>query len=127
MPYNHPRLNYLRGGWYVVFEDGSVLTEEEMPWIKVPNKKNIKLMGLKRHNKYYELEGKENYIPPGETHMKDLSFGDGKLRITKSTLISWYIGFYDTVGKNYLRVCSKTGKVTREVIPYEKEERDSGI
>jgi len=117
MPYNHPKLNLLEGGWYVVFNNGEVFTEPEGQWSVVPNKKDIKIMGLKRHNKYFELEGKESYLPPGESHLKELTLGAGNMR-TVDSLIGWFIGYYGDKGKIYLRVDSKTGKSIEEVVPY---------
>lgn len=115
MPYSHQKINLLEGGWYVVFEDGSVITEAEMPWVMVPNKKNIKIMGLKRHNKHYEIEGKRNYIAPGETHLRELAINNGTgVSVTKQTLVGWFIGYYEGIKKILWRVDFETGKFTKE-------------
>lgn len=118
MPYNHEKINILDGGWYIVFNDGSVITEQEMSWIEVPNKRDIKLMGLKRHNKQYEIEGKENYIAPGETHYREIivSPPDGHA-ITKQSLIGWFIGYCDKEGKTILRVSAIDRSAVMEVMP----------
>lgn len=122
MPYNHPKINVLEGGWYAVMQDGSVYTESEMAWSQVPNKKNIKLMGLKRMNKHYELEGKEIYCPPGETHMRELTINNGSGNsVTTQTLVGWFIGYYESDGKNLLRVDANTGKMWYDKIPYDKD------
>ena len=123
MAYNHQKINLLSGGWYCVFNDGSVITEDEMDWIQVPNKKNIKIMGLKRMNKHYELEGKESYCAPGESHMRELTInrGDGQIAITKQTRVGWFIGYYDKTCKVLLRVSAIDGKLTTEEIPYKQE------
>ena len=120
MPYNHPKLNLLPGGWYIVYKNGEVTTEaEEIPWSLVPNKKDIQIMGLKRHNKYLELEGKESYIPPGETHMRELCINPGTgYAVTKQTLQGWFIGFYDVDKKIIHRIDALTGAFTTEEAPY---------
>ena len=63
-------------------------------------------MGLKRHNKYYEIAGKENYLPPGETHLREVIINPqiGKDVVTKNTLVGWYIGYYEGNNKKVLRV-----------------------
>lgn len=122
MPYKHEKINLLNGGWYVVFHDGTVVTEEEMPWVSVPNKKNIKIMGLKRHNKHYEIIGKENYLAPGETHMREIivSPGEGEA-VTKQTLVGWFIGYCEPDAKTYLRVSAIDRSVVTECIKNNKE------
>jgi hypothetical protein len=120
MPYNHYKINILEGGWYAVYSNGEVVTEDEMPWLQVPNKKDIKIMGLKRMNKHYELEGKENFCPPGETHMRELIINPGEgMAVTKQTLVGWYIGYYDKVGKVITRINAQTGVLNTEIIPYD--------
>lgn len=115
----HEKINQLTGGWYAVFNDGTVVTEEEMPWSMVEGKKNVRLIGLKWRHKAYELEGKESYVPPGETHLRDISIGsDNEIRITKSSLVSRFIGYYDTDCKVIVRVDTDTGKFYEERISY---------
>lgn len=118
MPYNHSKINALQGGWYVVFYSGEVITEDDqIPWVMVPNKKLIKIMGLKRHNKYIEIEGKENYLAPGETHCREIMINPGtEIAVTKQTLQGWFIGYYDGNRKIIKRVNADTGKITEEYI-----------
>lgn len=120
MVYNHEKINLLPGGWYVVYKNGAVLTEEELAWNLIPNKKDIIIMGLKRHNKYHEIKGKESYIPPGQTHLKELAISnkDNQEMVTKSTLVGWFIGYYDKTEKVILRVDAETGKSYWEKQPY---------
>jgi hypothetical protein len=123
MIFNSPKLNLLQGGWYVVFKDGSVITEEDMSWVEVPRKKDIQIMGLKRHNKYYEIEGKETYTAPGETHFREIIVNPGTgYAVTKQDLISWNIGYYAPEGKVIMRVSATDKSVTTEVVPYNKKE-----
>jgi hypothetical protein len=121
MPYSHNKINELEGGWYVVFNDGNVIVEDEMPWIKVPNKKDIKIMGLKWRNKHYELEGKDNYVPPGETHLRQLNISsrsEGEIAQTTSTLVGRFIGYYEEDHKVIIRVVENTGQFLIQNVPY---------
>lgn len=120
MPYNHHKINELDSGWYVVFKDGSVITEAEMSWISVPHKKDIQIMGIKRMNKHYEISGKDSYCPPGETHCRELCLapGDGKVAVTKQTRVGWYIGYYDQSCKVLTRISAVDGSIVTEKIPY---------
>ena len=115
MGYSHEKINQLEGGWYVVFSDGSVITENDMIWVQVPNKKDIQIMGLKWRNKCFELKDKDSYIPPGETHMRELSgAGDGKIQVTKQTLVGRFIGYYDEDCKVLSRIDTSSGEFTTE-------------
>jgi hypothetical protein len=118
MPYNHEKINQLTGGWYVVLKDGTVHTQQETDWTSIPNKKDIKVMGLKRMNKHYELQDKAAYCPPGETHMKELAIGTQELMVTKDDLVGWYIGHYTDQGKEITRINATDGSIVKEVIPY---------
>jgi hypothetical protein len=120
MVFAHPKINTLEGGWYVVYGDGSVVTENDMPWIKVPNKTDIKIMGLKWRHKHFELEGKKAYVAPGETHMRELSMRDtGKVSISKPSVVGRFIGYYDTDKKVITRVDLTSGKFITEEVPYD--------
>lgn len=118
MPYSAEKINLLSGGWYVVMHSGQVYTQEETDWTSIPNKRDIRLVGLKRMNKHYEIEGKDAYCPPGETHMKELSIGSKELMVTKDDLIGWYIGHYTSQGKEITRISAIDGTIVKEIIPY---------
>jgi hypothetical protein len=120
MPYNHNKINVLDSGWYVVYKNGEVITQaEDISWIQIPNKKDIKIMGLKRHNKHLELEDKETYIAPGETHLRELCINPGTgFAVTKNTLQGWFIGYYDKNCKVIHRINAETGEYTVDEVPY---------
>lgn len=121
MPYNHPKINQLTGGWYAVFNDGSVIIEPEMPWVLVPNKKEIKLMGLKRHNKHYELQDKL-FGPPGETHIREIAIANGnELQVTKQSLVGWFMTYYTDTHKVHFRVDASTGQFWEDREPLNPE------
>jgi hypothetical protein len=120
MPFlEHNKLNLLDSGWYVIYKDlQTIITEEDMSWLQVPNKKDIKVMGLKKHNKYYELVDKEYFIPPGETHCREIIVNPGtEFAVTKQTLIGWFIGYYEKNIKVLLRVSAIDRSVTTEKVP----------
>jgi len=122
MPTSHPKINVLEGGWYVVYVDGSVTTMDEVNgWRNVPDKKDIHILGLKCRNKQFELEDKL-WVPPGKTEMREISVsqGEGKIMITRSPQIGWFIGYYDqdNLCKVITRASKITGKFFQEEIPY---------
>jgi len=119
MPYQHDKINKLEGGWYVVYEDGKVIIETDMPWVKVPKKREIKIMGLKWRNKHFELKNKENYIPPGETHIRELAVSSNdQIQMTKQSIVGRFIGYYDQECKVVTRVDISSGKFITEEVPY---------
>lgn len=121
MVWNHEKINNLTGGWYVVFKDGSVITEEEMPWIQVPNKKDIKIMALKRHQKHYELQDKL-FGPPGETHVRELSIASGEeLQVTKQTLVGWFLTYYTDTHKVFFRVFVDSKTPVEDQVPLNQQ------
>lgn len=122
MVYSDPKIDRLSGGWYAVYKDGKVVTQEEGPWCLVTNKKNIQILGIKKFNKCYELIGKENYLPPGETHCRELCVNPGTgIAVTKQTLVGWYIGYCEKDGKVILRINAKDKQSWIEKVPFNKE------
>jgi hypothetical protein len=117
MVLTHDKVNKLVGGWYLQYQDGEVLTENDLPWSLVPNKKNIKLMGLKWRHKHFEIQDKLAYLPPGETQMKELSVAGKSLR-TVSLVVGRFIGFYTDTEKVIIRVDINSGQFTEEKVPY---------
>ena len=102
-------------GWVVQFQDGSTICEDDMPWNKVPNKKNIQRMILKWEDRFWSLENKEHYTVPSKKGYVDVnSFG------TSQGIHSRVIGYYDLEEKCkvLLRVEEATGKMTYETEPF---------
>jgi len=112
-------------GWYVVLENGLVFTEHDgLTWKQILSKakpknytQGIDRVGLKNRNKRTEITNKDNYIPPGTRHMKEIRIG-GLNVSTRSELVERFIGYYDTVGKVVTRVDIRTGKWRQEIQPY---------
>jgi len=102
-------------GWVVQFQDGSTICEDDMPWNKVPNKKNIQRMILKWEDRFWSLDNKEHYTVPSKKGYVDVnSFG------TSQGIHSRVIGYYDLSEKCkvLLRVEEATGKMTYETEPF---------
>ena len=124
MLFVHDKINLLTGGWYVVYEDGSVITVEEIShWRKIPDKDKITIIGLKCRSKRFELEDKEIYVPPGRTEMREISIlgpEDNGVRVTSVPTVGWFIGYYDNERKVkvLIRASRKTGKFYKEEVPY---------
>lgn len=106
----------MRRGWIVQFKDGTVLCEEDMPWISVPNKKDIRRVILKWEDRLWSFDDKEHYMVPTVRGFMDISLGGLSQGIHSRT-----IGYYDTEEncKVILRVDEATGKATFETIPFE--------
>ena len=54
----------MKRGWIAHYHDGRVITEDDMPWNKVPEKRKIQRMILKWEDRIWELCDKENYTAP---------------------------------------------------------------
>jgi len=123
--YEHRKINAMPSGWYVVLENGLVFTEHDgLTWKQILSKakpknytQGIDRVGLKNRNKRTEITNKDNYIPPGTRHMKEIRIG-GLNVSTRSELVERFIGYYDTVGKVVTRVDIRTGKWRQEIQPY---------
>ncbi len=102
-------------GWVVQFHDGTVICEEEMPWIKVPHKKDIRRMFLKWEDRLYSIDNQEHYIVPQTRGYYDVNSAG----IMSEGIHSRAIGYYDLEGKCkvVMRVEEATGKMSFETIP----------
>lgn len=102
-------------GWVVQYTDGSVVCEDDMPWNKVPNKKNIRRMILKWEDRLWSFDDKENYTVPAKKGYIDITLGGMTQGIHSRT-----IGYYDVAEKCkiIMRVEEATGKMTYEVEPF---------
>lgn len=105
----------MQRGWIAQFQDNSVICEDDMPWIKVPLKKNIKRMILKWDDKFWTLDNKENYSVPKKRGYLDVSLGGSSEGIHSRT-----IGYYDTTEKCkvIMRVDELSGKMEYEIEPF---------
>jgi hypothetical protein len=97
-------------GWFVVYKDNSVVTEEETDWGKV-RKGEIKMLGLKWFDKFWTISGKTAYI----------QFKRGSVSFSPSGISrdirceERCIGYYEGNKKVIYRVNERTGRMTPEV------------
>lgn len=120
--FEHPKINIMADGWYVVYHNGSVVTEHDVPsWGKVPKKKQIARLGLKWRHKRAEVKDKSNYIPPGSRYFRDIKHNllTGVVVTGKPQLKERFIGYYSKKGKVKTVVDVITGKWSNRLEPYE--------
>jgi hypothetical protein len=106
----------MRRGWVVEYKDETVICEDEMPWKKLPNRKNIKRVILKWENRLWSFDDKEHYtVPKTRGYMDVNSAGTGNQGVDSRT-----IGYYNTEEncKIIMRVNEVTGKMTYETEPF---------
>lgn len=103
-------------GWIAVFDDGQVICEDDMPWVKVPEKKRIVKMILKWDDRFWSFDNKDHYAVPKKRGYIDVNLGGATQGIHSRT-----IGYYDLEEKCkvVLRVEETTGKMEYEIEPFE--------
>lgn len=106
---------HMRKGWVAQFKDGSVICEDDMPWISVPNKREVRRMILKWEDRIWSFDDKENYTVPTTRGYVDINPGGFSQGVQSRT-----IGYYDTEEncKVILRVDEATGRATYETVPF---------
>ncbi len=106
----------MKRGWIAQFEDGTVICEDDMPWNRVPEKKNICRMILKWEERIWDLVDKEHYTVPKKRGYVDVSMGGVSEGIDSRT-----IGYYDMEEKCkvILRVTEATGQMNYDIEPFE--------
>lgn len=102
-------------GWIVAYRDGTAICEDEMSWIKLPNKKEIRRVILKWEDRIWSFDDKKNYTVPKTRGYVDVTTGG-----MSQGIHSRAIGYYDTEErcKVYMRVEEATGKMTYETEPF---------
>lgn len=105
----------MRRGWIVQYSDGRVITEDDMSWNKVPEKKKIRRMILKWDERLWELVDKEHYAVPKKRGYVDVSQGGTSQGIDSRT-----IGYYDMEDKCkvIIRVNEATGQMNYDIEPF---------
>lgn len=103
-------------GWLVQYKDGSVVCENEMPWKKLPNKRDIRRVVMKWEDRIWSLDDKEHYTVPSTRGYVDVNAA----AISSGGVHSRAIGYYDleTNCRVYLRVEEATGKMSYETQPF---------
>jgi hypothetical protein len=103
-------------GWIVQYKDGSVFCESDMPWRKLPNKKDIRRVILKWEDRIWSIDDQEHYTVPTTRGYIDVN----SARVSGGGVHSRAIGYYDMENKCkvYLRVEEATGKMSYETVPF---------
>ena len=101
-------------GWIVQYKDDTVIYEDEMPWKKLPNKKDIRKVILKWGSRIWSFDDKEHYTVPRIRGYMDINAGGVSQGIHSRT-----IGYYDIEDKCkvFMRVEEATGKMVYETEP----------
>lgn len=103
----------LSKGWFVVYADGSVVTEDEVDWQKVERNK-IKILGLKWHQKFWTIRDKTSYIQFKRASVPFSPSGictEEDMRCEERC-----IGYYEGSSKVIYRVNNHTGQMRPEVL-----------
>lgn len=97
-------------GWFVVYNDGVLVTEEDIHWSKV-RRGDIKVLGIKWRDRVWTISGKSAY----------LQFKRGSVPFSTSGVShdvnceERCIGYYEGNQKVVYRVNNRTGKMMPEV------------
>ena len=105
-------------GWIAIYSDGRVFCEEDMPWKKLPSKKEIVCVLLKWDDRFWSLDNKQHYMAPSRREMVVIGAGGISAPMTQSRAI----GYYDMETKErvVLRVDEATGRMSYETTPFEE-------
>jgi len=95
-------------GWQVQLKDGTIISEGQIEWRKVP-KKNIIRLTLFYDQRRWDLTGKEAYFIKNRASV--VPGVRGSFRVESRT-----IGFYEGAKKVCYHVEESTGKFSMEVI-----------
>ena len=98
-------------GWIVQYTDGRIFCEEDMPWIKLPEKRKIRRVILKWEDRMWSLDDKENYMAPTTRSYMDCGAAGISHGIDSRT-----IGYYSVEEncKVMMRVDEVTGQMKYE-------------
>jgi hypothetical protein len=104
-------MNFAKG-WFVLYQDGTMVYEDDINWNSVV-KKNIKLLGLKWYEKTWTISGKSSYI---QFKRGMVAFSPSGGSGSEVSLYERCIGYYDEKGKKVIyRVNDTTGVMAMEV------------
>lgn len=104
------KLMNLSRGWFVVYKDGTLVTEDDTAWETV-DRSNIKVLGLKWLDRFWTIRDKSAYIQfkRGSAPWAPLG-GIVPIRCEERC-----IGYYEGKDKVVFRVNEYTGKMTMVV------------
>lgn len=105
------RLMNLSAGWFVVYKDGSLVTESELHWNKV-KKGKIKILGLKWQDKIWTIRDKTAWVQFKRGEVAFSTAGVSEDVCCRERCI----GYYEGAKKVIYRVDNLTGKMTPGVV-----------
>lgn len=97
----------IKRGWEVEYKNGTIVTEEQLPWGKVI-KKDIQRLTLTYDGRQWDLYGKLAYLQKKRGSVDPNT--PGSFRIESRS-----IGYYDTDCKVWYTVDESTGQMTMSV------------
>jgi len=98
-------------GWFVVYKDKTMVTENECDWSNV-KKNNILILGLKWYDRFWTLSGQTSYIQFKRGSAPWAPGISGEVPITCEERC---IGYYEGANKVVFRVNEWTGQMTTDV------------
>jgi len=98
-------------GWFVVYKDGNLITEDEMSWNNV-KKGEIRILGLKWHEKVWTIKDKTAWV---QFKRGSVPFSPGGINYDIDCE-ERCIGYYEGAKKVIYRVNNHTGRMRPEVI-----------
>ncbi len=101
------KLMNLSKGWFVVYTDGSLVTEDDTDWYKV-KRGDIQILGLKWHNKFWTISGKTAYV---QFKRGSAGFSPSGAVDTSIVCEERCIGYYEGTSKVVYRVNEHTGRM----------------
>lgn len=110
---NDTLMNLVKG-WFVVYKDGTLVTENQCDWNKV-KKPEIHILGLKWGEKYWSIKGKSAYIQfkRGSVPFRPAAISNDPNSDYRCE--ARYIGYYEGAKKVLYRVDELSGRMTLEV------------
>lgn len=110
-PIMNDRIMSLPKGWIVIYKDGSLVVEGEMPWKKVV-KRQIASLHLKWHDRFWDLYGKDSYVCFQRRSIVVSSAGEQ----SSAEIAARCIGFYDELGRKIIYAVDEfTGKMSLRI------------
>lgn len=97
-------------GWFVVYNNGQVVTENEVEWSKV-KRGEIRTLGLKWRDKFWTIVGKSAYL---QFKRGSVGFSGGG-KNSDIECIEHCIGYYEGKSKIIYRVNHYTGQMRLDV------------
>jgi len=101
----------LSKGWVVVYLDGTVVVEGDVPWSQVVKRK-VASLHLKWYDRFWDIIGKDSYVC---FQRKSVPFNPGG-GSSSASIEERCIGFYDEAGRKVIYAVNEhTGRMSLRV------------